>query len=149
VAQHVVRDARDDVQPREIAEVVAGLVGLARKVPQDVEERDEDRELREQRQAGRGRVDVVLAVELHQLLVHLVAVALVLPLNLLHLRRVRLQVLHRMDLPDDEGDEHDADEDRERHDRPRPRQANAVVEEVQDRPEEILERRERAGEDHA
>ena len=34
-------------------------------------ERDEDRELREQRQARRGRVDVVLLVELHQLFVQL------------------------------------------------------------------------------
>ena len=144
VAQHAVRDARDDVEPREVSEVAARIVGLVREVPQDVEERDEDRELRQQRQARRSRVDVVLLVELHQLLVHLVAVALVLPLDLLHLRRVRLQVLHRVDLPDDERDEADADEDRQRDDRPRPAETGAVVEEVEDRPEEVLERRERA-----
>jgi hypothetical protein len=97
-------------------------------------------------------VDVVVLVELHQLLVHLLPVALVLPLDLLHLRRMRLQVLHRVDLADDERDEADPDEDRQRHDRPAPRQADAVVEEVEEVPEDVLERAERAGEqrgDHA
>ena len=104
-------------------------------------QRDEDRELREERQARRGRVDVVLLVELHQLFVQLRAVALVLLLDRLHLRRVRLERLHRMDLPDRERHEDDPREDGQRDDRPRPRQADRAVEEVEDRLHHVLERR--------
>ena len=71
---------------------------------QDEVERDEDRELEEERQAGRGRVDVVVPVELHQLFVPLLLVVLVALLDRLHLRHVRLHRLHRVDLLDRERD---------------------------------------------
>ncbi len=116
---------------------------LVREVPQRVVEREEHRQLREHRQARGGGVDVVLAVELHQLLVLLLLVRLVLLLNLLHLRREPLQVLHRVDLPHGERHEQDPDDHRQRDDRPRPRQADAEVQPVEDVPRRMLERRER------
>src|SRR6266550_4821396 len=135
-------DVRDEVQPRQ----VAGRRVL-REMSECVEEPDEDRQLGHQRQTRGGRVDVVLLVELHQLFVELRPVALVLPLDLLHLRRVRLHVLHRVDLLHRQGNEQHPDDDREPDDRPRPGQAQRV-ERVQDVPEQVLERRENARDDH-
>ena len=57
----------------------------------------------------------------------LLAVALVLLLDLLHLRRVPLQRLHRVDLPHRQRDEQHPHDDRERDDRPRPRQADRAA----------------------
>ena len=71
-----------------------------------VVERDEDRQLQEHRQARGSRVDLVLPVELHQLLVLLLLVVLVLLLDLLHLRRVAPAGLHRVDLLDRQRHEH-------------------------------------------
>ena len=59
------------------------LVGVA----QHPEQREEDRQLEQQGQAARQRVDLVLLVELHGLFVELLAVALVLRLDLLDLGR--------------------------------------------------------------
>ena len=56
---------------------------------QHVEQRDEDRQLEQQRQAGGERVDLVLLVELHHLLLVTLLVVLVLLLELLDLRRER------------------------------------------------------------
>ena len=115
--------------------------GSLREVPQRVVERDEDRELREHRQARRRRVDVVLPVELHQLFVLLRLVALVLLLDLLHLRREALQVLHRVDLLHRQRHEQHPDDHRQRDDRPRPRQVHAEVQPVEDVAGDVLERR--------
>ena len=103
-------------------------------------ERDEDRELRDQRQARRGRVDVVLLVELHHLLVQLLPVALVLPLDLLHLRRVLLQRLHRVDLPDRQRHEQRSGRRSSSRRSPRPTAARVVVEAVEQPPHGVLER---------
>ena len=119
------------------------LRALAREVPQRVVEPQEHRQLREHRQARGGGVDVVLAVELHQLLVLLLLVRLVLLLDLLHLRREPLQVLHRVDLPHGERHEQDPHEHRQRDDRPRPGQADVEVQPVEDVPRQMLERRQR------
>jgi hypothetical protein len=74
---------------------------------------------------------------------------LVLLLDPLHLGRVRLQVLHRVDLPDGQRDEQHADDHDERDDRPRPGQPDGVVQ-VREHPrEQIFERGEDAREDHA
>ena len=90
-----------DVDEAEPLEARARVLreDLVLEVAQDEEERDEDRDLEDDRQARGGRVDLVLAVELHQLFVLLLPVVLLLLLDLLHLRRVRLEVLHRVDLP--------------------------------------------------
>src|SRR5512133_2167526 len=120
---------------------------MLREVPQRVVETDEDRELRQQRQARRRRVDVLLLVELHQLFVELLAVALVLALDLLHLRRIRLHVLHRMDLLDRQRHEQHPYEHGQSADRPRPRQAERV-EAVEDVPKEVFERLQQVDEGH-
>jgi hypothetical protein len=121
-----------------------------REVLQHQVEGDEDRELRQQRQARGGRVDVVLAVELHQLFLLPLLVGLVLLLDLLHLRRVPLEVLHRVDLPDGQRDQKEPDDHRQRDDRPRPRQADRTVraEPLEDVAEEVLEGGEDVRDDH-
>ena len=88
-------------------------------------------------------IDLVLAVELHQLFVLPRAVVLPLLLDLLHLRRVRLEVLHRVDLPHGDRHEHEPDEDDERHDRPRPGEPDRGVEPLEEAREEILDRPQR------
>ena len=140
VRVRLVGDARDDVRASERARR-----RVLREVLEDEEEREEDRELREERQARGGRVDVVLPVELHHLLVQLLAVALVLPLDLLHLRRVPLERLHRVDLPHRQRHEQDPHDDRGADDRPGPRQADVVVEPLEHPAHGVLERLEDAG----
>ena len=61
-------------------------------VLEDVEEGDEDRQLREQRDAGGERVDFVVFVEAHHFLLHALFVVFELLFDLLELR---LQGLHR------------------------------------------------------
>ncbi len=140
----LVGDARDDVQPREVA--ARRVLG---EVAEDVVEGDEDRELQQQRQAGRGRVDVVLPVELHQLFLLALAVGLVALLDLLHLRLVPLEGLHRVDLLHRERHEEHAHDHRHGHDRPGPGQADRPVEPEEDVVERVLERGDRAQDDHA
>ena len=115
----------DEVEPVDRAAVDRQHVVV--ELAQDVEERDEDRDLEHDRQARGGRVDLVLLVELHQLLVLALLVVLLLLLERLHLGRVRLQVLHRVDLLHGDRHEHDAHEHGQRHDRPRPREADRLV----------------------
>ena len=119
-----------------------------REVLEDEVEGEEDRELSQQRDARGRRIDVVLAVELHQFFLLPLLVGLVLLLDLLHLRSVALQVLHRVDLPDHQRHEQKPDEDGERNDRPGPRQADRAVraEPLEDPAQDVLERRERRGE---
>ena len=109
------------------------------EVLQRVVEGDEDRELQQHRQARGGRVDLVLPVELHQLFVLLLPVVLVLLLDLLHLRRVLLQRLHRVDLPDRQRHEQHPDDDRRGDDRPGPAQAEVRVEPVENVTHHVLE----------
>ena len=120
---------------------------MLRKGAQHEVEREEDRNLRQQREAGRGRVDLILAVELHQLFLLALLVGLVLLLDLLHLRHVALHRLHRVDLPDGQRHEADADDDRERDDRPSPRQPDRAVQPVEHVAKQVLDRREGAEED--
>ena len=117
---------------------------VLREVLQHEVERDEHRRLREQRQAGGRRVDLVLLVEGHHRLVLLGAIALVLPLDLLHLRRVLLERLHRVDLLHGQRDEQDPDADRGADDRPGPGDAEVVVELVEHPANRVLERLEDA-----
>ena len=63
---------------------------------QHVVQRQEHRQLRDHREAGRERVDLVLLVELHRLLLQALRVLLVLRLHRLHLRRELLQPDHRL-----------------------------------------------------
>ena len=126
------------------------VVRRRREVLEQEEERDEDRDLEEDGQARRGGVDAVLLVELHQLLVHLLAVALVLALDLLHLGRMPLEVLHGVDLLDRQRHEQHAHHHRQRDDGPGPRETDRAVrpEEVDDVGEDVDDRRRDAGDDH-
>jgi hypothetical protein len=121
---------------------------LVVEVTQDEEERDEDRDLEQDRQAGRGRVDPVLLVELHQLFVPLLLVVLVARLQRLHLRHVGLHRLHRVDLPDGEREQHHAHEERQRDDRPRPGQPARVVEPLEQGCQRSLDRLEQEERSH-
>jgi hypothetical protein len=85
--------------------------------PQHRVHRDQDRELEQDRPTPRERVDAVLAVQLHDLFLLLLLVLLVLLLDLLHLRLDDLHVLHRANLLDAEGEQHEADHDRQDDDR--------------------------------
>src|SRR3712207_9385782 len=58
-------------------------------------QREEERKLQEERQAGPERVEAVLLVERHQLLVLALLVVLVLVPDALHLRAEALHLLHR------------------------------------------------------
>jgi hypothetical protein len=138
------------VQPIEAVAPELGLGGdLLLEVLQDEEEADEHRELRQDRQAGCRWVDLVLLVEGHHLRVHPLAVVLPALLDGLHLGRMRLQVLHRVDLADGQRHEHDPHDHDERDDRPGPRETERVVEVGEDPRQQVLEGREDAREDHA
>ena len=89
----------------------------------------------------------MLLVELHQLFVELLAVLLVLALELLHLRRVGLHVLHRVDLLDRQRHEQHSHDHRQGNDRPGPRQPDRM-QGVEDVPEEMLEGLEQVDERH-
>ena len=83
----------------------------------------------DQRQARPERVDLVLLVELHHLLVVALLVVLVLLLELLDLRRELLQRLHRLELLERQRDQQRAHRDRQRDDRHAPARPDGVVEE--------------------
>ncbi len=91
------------VQARERALLGDVLIG----VPEDAEEGEEDRELHHERQAPGERVDLVLLVELHDLFVELLAVALVFRLELLDLGLDPLHGEHRLRLLGRERVEHE------------------------------------------
>jgi hypothetical protein len=59
-------------------------------------EREEDRDLDEDRQAARGGIHLLLLVERHQLLLHALAVVAVFLAQLGHLRRELLHLAHRL-----------------------------------------------------
>ena len=125
---------------------------------QQVEQADEERHLRDERQAGRERVDLVVRVELHDFLLLALLVALVLVLELLELGRHAHHRLHRLELLDRQRREERTHDDRQQDDRRSPADADGVVEEQQHRVQEIddpLDRREkrehegcRCGRDH-
>ena len=121
VRVRVRRDVRDErAEPGQVS-----ARRILRELPQHEVERDEDGELDEERQAGSGRVDVVVPVELHELFVALLLVVLEALLDRLHLRHVRLHRLHRVDLLDGERDHAAAARRRSPRRSPRPRGARS------------------------
>ncbi len=94
---------------------------------QQVEERDEERDLEQQREARAQRVDLLALVEGHDLLVHALLVVLVALLDLLDRRLQRLEALHRLHAL--EGERQDREPDREGHqdDRDAPAAVEVVV----------------------
>ena len=105
----------------------------------------EDGHLKDERQAGGKRVDFVLLVEAHHLLLHALFVVLEFLLDLLHLRLQCLQGAHALDLFVGEGDQHQPHHHREGDDRRAPAEARLVVEELQDRFSYVLDRLQDAG----
>ena len=97
-----------------------------------VVERDEDRDLEQQRQAGSQRVDLVLLVELHHRLLLSLLVVLVLLLDLLELRLQLLHRPHRADLLHRDRQDREPDDEHQRDDRRPPAEVEAVVEEDDD-----------------
>ena len=136
---HRVGDVRDDPEEAQIRRRVEA-VDLALEPAQDVEERDEDRDLEEERQARGGRVDLVLLVEAHDLFLLALLVGLVLLLERLELRREHLEPLHRVDLLDGERHHHHPHHQREDDDRERPRETARRVQPLEDVREDVLER---------
>ena len=102
---------------------------LRRRAVEHPEQRQEDRHLDQQRQAGGQRVGVVLLVELHGLRAELLAVVTVLLLQLADLGLQQLHRARRLDLLDEQRDQRDADDHGQRDDRQRPGPAVAGAEE--------------------
>jgi len=88
----------------------------------------EDRDLCQQRQAGAERIDVVLGVELHHLLVEALLVVLVLGLQVLDLGRQVAQRLHGAELLDGEREKDDPHHDGQGDDRKAPAEPQSVEE---------------------
>jgi hypothetical protein len=100
-----------------------------------------DRQLRDQGQARGERIDVVLLVELHHLLVQALLVVLVLRLQFLDVGRQALKRLHRLELLQGQRQQRRAHHDRQADDRQAPAAAHdVVVDEHQDRLEDVDER---------
>ena len=74
-----------------------GRIAELDRIAQHVVQRDEHGHLEEERKAPAERAHARLLVQLHDLLVEPIAVALVLLLNLLELRLKALHVLHRLE----------------------------------------------------
>jgi hypothetical protein len=142
VRADVLGDVGDEAEPAQIRVRIAGE-DLLVEVVEDEEEREEDRKLEENREAGGKGIDLVLPVELHDLLVHLLLVVLVLLLDRLQLRRVHLEALHRPELLDRERQDHDPHDQREDDDRPRPREPDRRVQPLEEVGEDVLDRGER------
>ena len=122
---------------------LAGVVGPGDAV-QHPEQRQEDRHLQQQRQAGRQRVGVVVLVQLHRLAAEPLAIVAVLLLQLPHLG---LQQLHRaggLDLLDEQRDQRGPDHHGQHHDRQRPGPAGVGAE---NRCEQVVGQHQDAG-DH-
>ena len=118
-------------------EFAAGFAGLAADVEaqvvlEDVEEGDEDRQLRDQGDAGGKGVDFVLLVEAHHFLLHALFVVFVFLLDLLDLRLQGLQRAHPFQLFVGQRDQQRPDADRQGDDRAAPGEADRVVEEDED-----------------
>jgi hypothetical protein len=114
-----------------VADVRDELVG-----PQQVEERDEERDLQDQREARPERVDLLALVEGHDLLVHALAVALVTLLDPLDLRLQQLEPLHGLHALERQRQDHDPDREGQEDDRhsPGPLEVpDQVVPELEDR----------------
>src|SRR3954470_16873716 len=109
-------------------------------VAEDVEEGEEDRQLRNQGDARGKGIDFVLFVDAHHFLLHALFVVFVLLLQLFDLRLQRLQRSHPLQLFVGEGDQHRPRDDGEGDDRHAPTEAHAVVEELQDRVRKIDQR---------
>jgi hypothetical protein len=107
---------------------------------QHVEQRDEHRQLGDQRQTRAKRVDLILLVELHQLLLLTLLVVLVLGLQRFQLRLQALEGLHRAELLQRQRHEQRADDHRQEHDREAPAGAQVVVEDLEHRLEHVDER---------
>ena len=88
-------DREDRVRSGEIVSPEEGGAAEFNRALHHLEESDEDRNLKQQRQAASERADFVLLHELHHLLVHLGRVFLELFLDGLHLRLQLLHALHR------------------------------------------------------
>ena len=104
------------------------------------EEREEDRQLGDEGDAGGQGIDFVLLVEAHHLLLHALAVVFELRLDLFDLRLQRLHRAHALDLPVGERDQDRPGEDRQGDDRHPPAQPGAVVEELEDRVDDVDQR---------
>ena len=115
-AESLARTSQRKLSPRSIAE-----------------EREEDRQLQQQRHAGGERIDLVLLVELHHLLLLALAIVLVLRLNRLQLWLQLLKGPHRADLS--QRQRHDCHPHREGQgdDRGAPAEPDRVVKEDDDR----------------
>ncbi len=110
--------------------------------PQHVEEREEHRQLQQERQARGERVDFALLVELHHLLLLALFVLLVLLFQRLDLGRHALHLLHRLQLPEGQRHEDRSDQDRQSDDRQSPAATQkVVVQEDHDRFEDADQRR--------
>ena len=121
---------------------------LLQVAAQHVEQRDEDRQLQQQRQARRERVDFVLAVEVHDLLLLALFVVLVLLFQRLDMRGQALHLLHGLQLPERQRNQQRPDDHRQTHDRQSPTAAHqVVVDEHHDRFEHADQRRERVLDD--
>ena len=94
----------------------------------------------EQRDAGGERVDFVLLVEAHHLLLHALSVVLVFLLDLFDLRLQRLQRAHPFERFVGERDQQRPGADREGDDRRPPAEADVVVEELEDRVGDVDQR---------
>ena len=120
--QHEIRIRRrqilDPQDPRRVPE-------LDRREQHPVE-RDEHRDLHQDRQAAAQRVDLLLLVHLHHLDLQLLLVVRVLLLQRLQLRPDHLHLRHRARARVVQRIEHALDDDREQHDRPAPVVDDAV-----------------------
>ncbi|MEI2642204.1 MAG: hypothetical protein V9G10_07685 [Candidatus Nanopelagicales bacterium] len=87
---------------------------------QHTEQREEDRHLQQDRQAGRQGVGTGFPVQLHHLLRLALSVAGVLLLDFLDLRLDQLHVALSLDLLDEQRDQQNPDDDDETDDRQRP-----------------------------
>ncbi len=139
----------DEVVDEEEADRRVALdVLLERVALKQLKEREEDRELEQQRPARGQRVDLVLAVERHHLALQAFLVALVLLLQRLELGRVLLQVAHRADLLDRERQDQQARDEGESDDRHAPGDADVIAEEEEHGLGRVDQRLQDVGEHH-
>jgi hypothetical protein len=86
---------------------VADVLQVCEGAPDHPVERDEDRELKQKRSAAAKGIHAMLLVQLHELLVGLLAIALVLLLHTAHLRLDALHLAHGLGLLYAEGQQHE------------------------------------------
>ena len=112
--------ARSSFEEAVLLAVLGGLV-------EHPEQRQEDRHLHQDRQAGRERVGARLAVERHRLLGEPLAVVAVLLLQLLDPGLDQLHVAAGLDLLDEQRDQRRPHHERQADDRQRPGEAAVGV----------------------